>query len=90
MPSRGFIVVVPAIRDVSEFGVYLKAASDRGVRGYMVVGDKDRFFKASCDLHDAMQSHGLPCVLDVHQGMGHRFPPGFGDGLRRALEFVLG
>ena len=88
--SRGFIVVVPALRDVSEFGALSRAAADRGVRGYMVVGDKDRFYQGACDLHEAMKASGLPCFLDVRQGMGHRFPPDFSDILPRALEFVLG
>ena len=89
-PSRGFIVVVPAIRDISEFAAHLSAASSRGVRGYMVVGDKDRFYKGACDLRDAMEANGLACAMDVRPGMGHSFPKDFGETLPRALEFVLG
>ena len=88
--SRGFIVVVPALRDISEFTVHLSAASSRGVRGYMVVGDKDRFYKGACDLRDAMQVNGFACAMDVRPGMGHSFPKDFGETLPRALEFVLG
>jgi len=87
--SRGFIAVVPAVRDIEGFVVLVDKAAARGIKGYIITGDRDQFYQGACRLQDAMEKNGLLCKLDVRPGMGHRFPPDFSDTLLRALDFIL-
>lgn len=39
-PARGFVAVVPALRDISPLEALMKGAASRGVRGYIIAGDQ--------------------------------------------------
>lgn len=88
--SRGFIAVVPAVRGIDEIVPFIEPAARRGVKGYIITGDKDQFYQGVRRLHAAMEDRALRCELDVRPGMGHRFPPDFPATLERAVNFILG
>lgn len=88
--SRGFIAVVPAVRDAEALVPFIEPAVARGVRGYIITGDKDQFYQDVRRMHAAMEDRALRCELDVRPGMGHRFPPDFPATLERAVDFILG
>jgi hypothetical protein len=36
-----------------------------------------------------MQNNGLPCQIEVHADLGHKFPADFRHSLDQALKFIL-
>ncbi len=102
VPCRGFVAVAPSDwlipenkpateRDrPSEAFLSLVEASDfRGLRGVIMIGDKDPFFPKIQQLYNLMVEKGLDGRLQIETGLGHEYPAIFGNKLRTALDFVL-
>jgi predicted esterase len=102
VPCRGFVAVAPSDwiipenkpateRDrPSEAFLSLVEASDfRGLRGVIMIGDKDPFFPKIQQLYNLMVEKGLDGRFQIETGLGHEYPENFGDKLRIALGFVL-
>jgi predicted esterase len=87
---RGFIAVVPSITKPAPLFPLVAAAAARGLRGWILTGEHDGCRPGVEALHGGMTAAGLPCVLEVVQGLGHDFPTDFGERLPAALEHVLG
>ena len=43
LPLCGFIAVVPAVGSVEAFAPHIKSAAERGVKGYIITGERDHF-----------------------------------------------
>ena len=102
IPCRGFVAVAPSdwiipeikpagARDrPSEAFLSLVETSDfRGLRGVIMIGDKDLFFPKIQQLYKLMVEKGLDGRLQIETGLGHEYPENFGDKLSTALDFVL-
>ena len=89
LASRGFIAVVPAIRDVDMFLPYAESAARRGVRGYIITGERDHFVNEASKLQTALRNAGVDCFMEIVEGMPHTFPRDFPDRLTRAIQFVM-
>jgi len=81
-----FLAVAPAIRP--EALLPLLAACRREVRGYIVIGEQDRYCPAAVAVANAMKQAGLACELELHPGLGHDFPAGFPTALERRLAHL--
>jgi predicted esterase len=89
LASRGFVAVVPAIRDVDMFLPYAESAARRGVRGYIITGERDHFVNEASKLQTALRNAGVDCFMEVVKDMPHTFPRDFPDRLTRAIQFVM-
>lgn len=102
IPCRGFVAVAPSDwiipeskpageRDrPSEAFLSLVEASDfRGLRGVIIIGDKDLFFPKIQHLYKLMVEKGLDGRFQIETGLGHEYPEDFGAKLRAAIDFVL-
>jgi len=83
-----FIAVVPPIDDVSFFIPLLRNGVRKGVKGYILAGEKDRFTKNIKDLCSEMGKAGLLYKLTVVKGLGHDFPSDFDVYLDEALDYL--
>lgn len=88
VPALGFIAVVPAIRNAA-FDEAISAAARRGVRGWLITGERDYGRSDAEALRARLIEAGVPCALDVVPGLGHDMPEDFEDRLPSALDFVL-
>ncbi len=90
IPARGFIAVGPYIPDVETLEPFLDSGKERGLRGMILVGDKDRHcYDTSLKVIEMLRTHDIPCKLEVYPNMGHDFPPDFTEKLEEAIEFIL-
>jgi predicted esterase len=88
--ARAFIGVVAGLADLDLLEETAKDAASRGVRGWLLTGDRDAAQQAVELLHAQLTGAGLACRIDVIPGLGHTFPQDFGERLRSALPFLLG
>ena len=85
---KAFVAVGPWIDDVERLAPHLAAARDRGLRGYLFVGDQDNLCLPKAErMAELYAANGVPCELEIHPGLGHEYPA-TGDWLKRALAFV--
>jgi predicted esterase len=87
--AKGFILIVPSIRDVEQYHHSIADATAEGVRGCIITGDQDYYYRQALDLHAACERSGLPCKLVVREGLGHFFADDFTTILPEAVEFIL-
>lgn len=71
------------------FESFVQATDCRGLRGVVIIGDKDAFFPKVQRLYSLMVGRGLDGRFLVRPGVGHEYPQGFGAMLRDAVNFVL-
>ncbi|MCR4426192.1 MAG: hypothetical protein NUW23_08410 [Firmicutes bacterium] len=90
LPSRGFIAIVPAVRSAEMFAPCIRSAAERGVRGYIITGERDQFLAETSELQYALDNNGVPCRMEVVESMAHTFPKDFPERLTRAVRFVMG
>src|SRR5437660_1932889 len=102
VPVRGFVAVAPSDWIIPEekpaterqlpskaFLSIIEAIDCRGLRGSIIIGDKDPFFPKIQQLYKLMVEKGLDGRLQIETGLGHEYPENFRDKLRTALDFVL-
>lgn len=61
-----------------------------GIRGYVLTGEHDDDRPGAERFSAHLTASGVPVKLDVMAGMGHGYPPDFGERLGRAVTFVAG
>jgi len=102
VPVRGFVAVAPSDWIIPEekpaterqlpseaFLSIVEASDCRGLRGSIIIGDKDPFFPKIEQLYELMVQKGLEGQMQIEAGLGHEYPEKFEDKLRSALDFVL-
>jgi hypothetical protein len=87
LAARGFVAIVPGPPDVAEGAV--RAAADRGVRGWVLVGAEDPQAQAGLHLGSDLSAAGLPVTAESVPDVGHDYPGDFGARLPRIVDFVL-
>lgn len=93
--ARGFVAVIPSIRElgglvnIQELEPLIPSAAARGVRGWILTGERDYSRHHVERLHEALIDGGLECRLEVIAGLGHDFPDEFDARLLEAIAFVL-
>jgi predicted esterase len=86
--AKGFIVVVPAIKELDEFINLLASRKIQNVPGYIITGRKDMFYEQTEKLFRILKNHGIQCELYVDEHEGHMFPKHFHDLLANALQYI--
>ena len=91
LKARGFLVTGPYLRDLQALAPYLDTARSNGIRGYIVMGLRERSDGQDLMRRTAafLRENGIPCVLDEHPNVGHAFPPDFPMVLDKALNALL-
>ena len=102
VPVRAFVAVAPSDWIIPEekpaterqlpsedFLSIVEASDCRGLRGSIIIGDKDPFFPKIEQLYELMVQKGLEGQMQIDAGLGHEYPEKFEDKLRSALDFVL-
>jgi predicted esterase len=89
VPACGFIAVVPAIRH-AELDEAVAIAARRGVRGWLLTGERDDGRAAAEALHEKLVGAGVECRLEIVPGMEHDIPDDFEARLPERIDFVLG
>ena len=103
VPCRGFVAVAPSDwvrpeekraterKELSKpFESFVKASDCRGLRGAIIIGEKDPFYPKIEQLYALMVERGLDGKLVVEPGLGHQYPDEFEGKLNRAVDFVQG
>jgi predicted esterase len=89
-PIHGFACVGPGVEPLEPLMPLMEPAAARGLRGWILAGETERGLGLVTRLSDALNAHGVPCQLEVVQGIGHEFPDDFGARLQSGLHFVFG
>lgn len=94
VPERGFVAVAPGGPRIDEPGKLLplvEASRAKGLRGYLIVGEKDTAcYEPTLKLAAFLKEQNIPYEMEVHPDVQHWFPPDFEDSLSRALQFIVG
>lgn len=89
-PVCGFAAVGPGIEDLEPLLPLMEPAAARGLRGWILAGERERGLDMITRLGHELTSHGLSCQVEVVPGLGHEFPDDFGTRLQSGLRFALG
>ena len=87
-PAQGLILLGPWLPELSAWLPRLPRLAETGTRTYVIIGDADRACLPHAEaLVAALRARDLPCELELHPGMRHRYPPDFAASLHRALTY---
>jgi dienelactone hydrolase len=102
-PCRGFIAVAasdwvaPENKPANQrehpseaFASFIRTKDVTGLKGALIMGDKDPFLPKVKMLLEGMVERGFDCKIDVVQNLGHEFPSDFEKRLESAANFLLG
>jgi predicted esterase len=91
-PSAGFLAVAAGAEDLAEppGPDRLAPAAARGLRGRILVGDRDEALDGARVLAAAAATAGLSWPLTVRPGAGHEMPEPPGEPLAGELAAILG
>ncbi len=90
LPVRGVMSVAYAPGDSAKVRAAVADASARGIRLYLVVGEKDQYFDRTRRFYETAKSAGMAVHLEVRPGLGHELPHDFDRTLIAGLEFLVG
>ncbi len=93
IPARGFIAVAPGgpiTREPMSWLPLIESAQGRGLRGSILVGDRDPSFEPVRELAALLNAGGVPCLFEAVAGLRHAFPPDFDARLPGLLDEALG
>lgn len=89
--ARGFIAVGPYVPDVDSLTPFLEQSKARGLRGVILVGERDKHcYDNSLKIAEMLNAHGIACDLTVYPDLAHDYPPDFLQKLVEAVAFVEG
>ncbi len=86
---KGFIAVIPAIQDVAAIEKLIKENGKTNMRGCIITGDQDPFYKKTLELKSLFEENGIACKWIVNEGLGHFFPDDFTRILPEAIDYIL-
>jgi predicted esterase len=86
---RGLVAVVSAYPDVPDVAGAAREAGARGLRAYLLTGDRDTTRDQVTHLYDDLVAGGVPARQDVVPDLGHEFPDDFPVRLRHAIGFIF-
>jgi len=71
------------------FASFIRAKEVSGLKGVIIMGDKDSFLPKINTLLEGMVERGFNCKIDVVPNLGHEFPSDFEKRLESATNFLL-
>jgi pimeloyl-ACP methyl ester carboxylesterase len=88
-PCRGLVAAVSAYPDLPDVPATARDAAARGLRAYLLTGDRDTTRDQVEHLYADLLAGGVQAELDVVPGLGHEFPDDFPERLHRAVGFIF-
>ncbi|KIL49105.1 alpha/beta hydrolase [Jeotgalibacillus campisalis] len=85
----GFIAVIPVIKDDNFINSLISNEIIPPLRGCLITGDQDPFFKQTAELQKELEDINIPCKLIIKKGMGHSIGDDFTKDLTDAVDFIL-
>lgn len=85
---KGFIAVIPAIKEVEPIESLIKNTKKSNLRGCIITGDQDPFYEKTMELVEIFKQNGIECSIFVTEGLGHYFPDNFSQQLKKAVDFI--
>jgi predicted esterase len=86
---RGLVAVISAYPDVPDVASAARDAGVRGLRAYLLTGDRDTTRDQVEHLYADLLAGGVQAKQEVVPDLGHEFPDDFPERLRRAVGFIL-
>ncbi|HWO75337.1 MAG TPA: tetratricopeptide repeat protein [Bacillus sp. (in: firmicutes)] len=86
--TKGFIAVIPSIRELESFENLLKSNSVNQIKGVIITGDQDPFYKKTVELAQLLESYQVPCKLVVIKGLAHFIPEALPELLQDAIRYI--
>jgi hypothetical protein len=86
---RGLVAVVAAYPDLPDVASAARDAGARGLRAYLLTGDRDTTRDQVEHLYNDLMKGGVLAKQDVVPNLGHEFPDDFPERLRRAVGFIF-
>ena len=88
-PYRGLVAVVSAYPDVPDVASAARDAGARGLRAYLLTGDRDTTRGQVTHLYNDPVAGGVPARQDVVPNLGLEFPDDFPERLCTAVRFMF-
>jgi len=86
---KGFILVAPWLPEIDEWAPLLDKIKEKGIKGYVVCGDKDDdCYECTRKFTDLLSSKKISYELKIFKGLGHDYPDNFNEILPKAIEFI--
>ena len=86
---KGFILVAPWLPEIDEWAPLLDKIMGKGIKGYVVCGDKDDdCYECTRRFTDLLSSKEIPYELKIFKGLDHDYPDNFNEILPKAIEFI--
>jgi hypothetical protein len=86
---RGLVAVVSPYPELSDVTETARDAAVRGLRVYLLTGDRDTTRDQTEQLYADLIAGGVKAEIDVVPGLGHDFPDDFPERLRHAVGFIF-
>ncbi|MBA7547078.1 hypothetical protein ES705_39480 [subsurface metagenome] len=86
---KGFILVAPWLPEIDELAPLLDKIKEKGIKGYVVCGDKDDdCYECTRRFIDLLSSKKISYELKIFKGLNHDYPDNFNEILPKAIEFI--
>lgn len=87
--AKGFILVAPWLPEIDKWAPLLDKIRDKGIKGYVVCGDKDDdCYECTRRFTDLLSSKKISYELKIFKGLDHDYPDNFNEILQKAIEFI--
>lgn len=89
IPVKGFILVAPWLPEIDEWAYLLDKIKEKGIKGYVVCGDKDDdCYKCTRRFTDLLSSKKISYKLEIFKGLDHDYPDNINEILPKAIDFI--
>ena len=85
---RKFIAVIPPIANVKFYAFFIESGVNRGAKGVIIAGEKDRYFQNTKALYKEMEKVNLHCKFVSIPDVSHSFPDNFDTYLSEAIDYL--
>jgi len=86
---KGFILVAPWLPEIDEWAPLLDKIREKGIKGYVVCGDKDDdCYECNRRFIDLLSSKKISYEFKIFKGLDHDYPDNFREILPKAIEFI--
>lgn len=87
---KGFILVAPWLPEIDEWAPLLYRIRGKGIKGYVVCGDKDDdCYECTRRFTDLLSSKKISHEIKILKGLDHDYPDNFNEILPKAIDFIL-
>lgn len=77
-PISAFLLIGPYFGEIDAWIPLIEASANKGLRGYFLLGELDEPITAGAKaMQKLLEDHGIPCGVEVFEGLRHEFPPDF-------------